>query len=244
MSDPTDYLTLPAEPDESFSNGFGSPLDFFNYVSPSAWIMEIVEELTGWDPLGEITSFLAGDWEAIAKFGEAMGNLSRFMQEFGIEIQQGMLTLDQLWDGNASDAAYMYFSNFASAVSRQQMPIFDSEHSYHQAAKGAWLFADQLGNIVQTMADTAIIAGMLMAGSTVAASTGVGAVVAIGGYAGSAIYVARLLRFVNDAAQIIQGAGLVILTAFGLTVDATSQVGRLSDVPLPAAGFSLPRATS
>jgi hypothetical protein len=39
--------------------------------------------------------WLAGDWEAIWKFGDAMGNLARFMQELGIEIQQGMLTLDQ-----------------------------------------------------------------------------------------------------------------------------------------------------
>jgi hypothetical protein len=243
MSDPTDYLTLPAAPDESMSNGFGNPLDFFNYVSPSAWLLAIVQELTGWDPLGQITSFLAGDWGAIWEFGEAMGNLARFMQEFGVEIQQGMLTLEQSWDGNASDAAYLYFSNFASAVSSQQMPIFDSEQSYHQAAKGAWQFADQLGNLVQAMADEAIIAGMLIGASTVAASTGVGAVASIGGYAGSAIFVARILRLVNQAAKIIQTAGLVISTAFGLTVDATAQVGHVSDVPLPAAGFSLPQST-
>jgi hypothetical protein len=228
MGDPTDYLTLPAAPDEGMSNGYWSPLDFFNYLSPSAWLLAIVEELTGWDPLEQITNFLTGDWQAIAEFGEAMGNLARFMQEFGIEIQQGMQTLDESWDGNASDAAFMYFTNFATAVSSQQTPIAASEQSYHQAAKGAWLFADQLGNIAQAMADEAIIAGMLIGGSTVAASTGVGAVAAIGGYAGSAIFVARLLRLVNKASQIMQTAGLVISTAFGLTADATAQVGHLS----------------
>jgi hypothetical protein len=52
-----------------------------------------------------VTEWLAGDWEALWKFGDVMGHLAQFMQEFGIEIERGVLTLDQSWDGNAGDAA-------------------------------------------------------------------------------------------------------------------------------------------
>jgi hypothetical protein len=242
MGDPTVFLVPPGEPDDSMTNGFVNPLDAFNYVSPSAWVCKLIEELTGVDPLGSITQWLAGDWEAIWKFGDAMGNLAQFMQELGIEIEQGMLTLDQSWDGNANDAAYLYFSNLAAAISSQQTPMFASQESYHRAATGAWQFANQLGNLVQAMADEAIIAGIMAGASTAAAGTGVGAVGAVAGYAGSALFVARIMDKINKASQIINTGGTALLGMFGLVVDATAQVGHLSDVPLPAASFSLPRS--
>src|SRR3954452_25604219 len=111
MGDPTVYLTPPSAPDDSMANGFMNPTDVFNYVSPTAWICTAIEEISGVDIIGKITDFLAGDWEAIWKFGDAMANMAQFMQELGIEIQQGILTLDESWDGNASDAAVMYFSH-------------------------------------------------------------------------------------------------------------------------------------
>src|SRR6266511_9265 len=242
MGDPTVYLTQPSEPDPSMANGFVNPIDFFNYVSPSAWVCKLIEEFAGTDPIGWITQWLAGDWEAIWKFGDAMGNLARFMQELGIEIQQGMLTLDQSWDGNASDAAYMYFSNLAAAISSQQTPLLDSGTSYHLAATGAWQFANQLGNLVQALADEAIIAGIMIGASTAAAGTGVGAAAAIGGYAGSALFVARILDKVKKISQIINTGGTAVLGTFGLAIDATAQVGHISNVPLPATGFSLPQS--
>jgi hypothetical protein len=36
MTEATQYLVAPGEPDESVTNGFVNPLDVFNYLSPSA----------------------------------------------------------------------------------------------------------------------------------------------------------------------------------------------------------------
>ncbi len=241
MDDPTAYLVSPAPPDDRVTNGFLNPLDAFNYVSPSAWIASAIEKLTGTDPIGWSTECLAGDWQALWKFGDAMGNLARCLQQLGMNIQQGMLTLDASWDGNASDAAYKYFSDLAAAISSQQIPLYNSEQSYHLAARGAWELAGQLGNLIQAIADEAILATVAAAAGTATAETIVGAV---GGYAITAIYVTRMLEKINQASQIINTAGTVTLGAFGGVADAAAQVGHLSDVPLPASGFALPRAGS
>lgn len=244
MGDPTVFLTPPGEPDDSITNGFLNPTNFLSYASPSAWICKIIQEITGHDPVAEATQWLAGDWSAIWKFGDAMGNLAQFMQELGIEIEQGMLTLDHSWHGNAEDAAYMYFSDLAATVSGQQTAMFNAQDSYHLAAKGAWQFANQLANLLQSIADEAVIAAMTMAASTGAATTGIGAAVGILGYAGSALLVARILDKVNQASQIINYSGMAIMGMFGLVSDAAAQTGHLSNVPLPVSGFSLPAAAS
>ena len=242
MGDPTVLLAAPGSPDASMTNGFVNPIDLFNYVSPTAWVAKLIESLSGVDPISWVTEWLGGDWEALWKFGDAMGNLAQYMQELGIEIQQGTLTLDQSWDGNASDAAYMYFSELAAAISSQQIPLLNSEESYHLAATGAWQLANQLGNLIQAVADEAIIAGISIAASTAMAGTGIGAVGAAAGYVASAALVARILDKINAISKIINTAGTAVLGGFGVVIDSAAQVGHLSDVPLPSAGFSLPRS--
>lgn len=80
-----------------------------------------------------MTDWLYGDWAAIWKFGDALNNLAECLQQLGINIQHRVLDLDPAWDGNASDAAYQYFSNLAAAVSGQQIALRDIGEKYHKA---------------------------------------------------------------------------------------------------------------
>jgi len=194
------------------TNCFANPLDLFNYLSPSAWLNEAINALTGFDVFGWMTDWLSGDWAALWKFGDAMANLSSCLQQMGINTQQGMLDLDATWDGNASDAAYMYFSDFSAAMSRQQTALFESQDRYHRAAIGAWQMSNQLGNIMQALADKALLAAASAAAGTILAETGVGAVA---GYAAAAVIVLDMLELVNQASTIINTAGTVILGLVG-----------------------------
>jgi len=239
MDDPTAFLTEPAKPDDSISNGFANPLDLFNYVSPSAWLNAAIEKLTGVDVFGWMTDWVSGDWESLWKFGDAMASLAKCMQQIGINIQTGMIQLDASWDGNASDAAYKYFSDLAAATSGQQFPIGKTQESYHKAALGAWQLSNQLGNILQALADKAILAGICAAAGTALIETGVGAVA---GYGAAALIVLDMLQLINDASVIINTAGTVILGLFGGVMDAAYQGGDLTSVPLPATAYSGPGA--
>jgi hypothetical protein len=235
VDDPTDFLKEPGEPEASVSNGFANPLDLFNYVSPSAWINAAIESLTGVDVFGWMTDWVSGDWAAMWKFGDAMANLAECVQQIGINIQQGMLELDNSWDGNASDAAFTYFSDLAAATSGQQFALRDRQEAYDKAAVGAWELSSQLGNILQALADKAILAGISAAAGTALAETGVGAVV---GYGVAALIVVDMLKLINRASTIINTAGTVILGLFGGGMDLAYQGGDLSAVPLPKVAYT------
>lgn len=239
MDNPTAFLTEPAKPDDSVSNGFANPLDLFNYVSPSAWLNSAIEKLTGVDVFGWMTDWVSGDWEALWKYGDAMADLARCMQQIGINIQAGMVQLDASWDGNASDAAYKYFSDLAAATSGQQFAIAKTQESYHKAALGAWQLSNQLGNILQALADKAILAAIAAAAGTALIETGVGAVA---GYGAAAYIVLDMMQLINDASVIINTAGTAILGLFGGVMDAAYQGGDLTAVPLPANAYSGPGA--
>lgn len=237
MGDPSTFLTAPTTPDESVSNGFVNPVDLFNYVSPSAWINSGIDKATGIDIFGYFTDAVAGEWDAIWKFGEAMGHLAGCLQELGMNIQQGMLDLDRDWDGNAAHAAYQYFSQFAAAVSGQQLDLRQIQQDYHKAALGAWQLSNQLGNILQAIADKFVIAGIAAAAGTITAETGVGAIV---GYGIAGLQVLQMLKLFNDASIKINTAGSVIAGIFGGGMDIGYKGGDLTTVPLPAAAYSTP----
>jgi hypothetical protein len=237
MTDPTTHLRAPSPPDESISNGFANPLDAFNYISPSAWINEAIEQAVGWDVFGWCTDWLSGDWEAIWKFGDAMINLADCLQEQGITIQRSAITMDESWDGNAADAAYQYFSALAAATSGQQIALHDIGESYHKAALGAWQLGNQLGNIMQALADKAIIAGISFAVGTATAETGVGAVA---GYGVAAWQAVEMMSLANRASTIINTGGTAVLGAFGAGMAVGYKGGDLSAVPLPKTPYLPP----
>ncbi|BCY09207.1 hypothetical protein [Actinoplanes sp. L3-i22] len=238
--DPTDYLVEPGEPDESISNGFVNPLDLFNAISPSAWLNEAIEGITGVDVFGWFTEWLAGDWEGVWKFGDAMTNLAGCMQQIGVDIQAGFSQVDGVWDGNASDAAYAYFSNLATKTSGQQVAIYPGGETYHKAATGAWQVSNQLGNVFQALADNAILFGLTVGASGALMGTGVGAVVGGAGMGAAALIVLDMLTLINRASTIINTAGTVILGLLGEGMSLAYQGGDLSSVPLPNAPYVSP----
>ncbi|WP_306215022.1 hypothetical protein [Actinoplanes sp. RD1] len=242
MGDPTAYLIGPAAPDESVSNGFANPVDIFNYVSPAAWINDAIETAVGFDIIGWCVEWLTGDWEAIYKFGDALISLAECLQEQGINIQQAALAMDASWDGNAADAAYQYFSSLATATSGQQIALREIGENYHKAALGAWQLSNQLGNIIQALADKAIIAGIIVAGSTATTATGVGAAVGAVGYGIAALQAVEMLSLANKASTIINTGGSVILGVFGTGMQVGYQGGSLTGVPLPSTAYAAPGA--
>jgi hypothetical protein len=238
MSDPSAYLVAPSAPDESVSNGFANPLDLFNYVSPSAWINAGIERLLHFDVFGYLTDAITGEWDAIWKFGDALGNLADCLQDLGINIQHGAIDMAGSWEGNAADAAYQYFSEFAAAVSGQQLDLRDLQENYHKAALGAWQLSNQLGNILQAIADKWIIAGIAFAAGTATAETGVGLV----GYGVAGLQAVEMLRLVNQASTKINTYGSIVAGLFGTGMDVGFKGGDLSTVELPATSYTSPGA--
>ena len=239
MGEAQQYLVEPAEPDDSITNGFLNPTDVFNYLSPSAWINDVIERVSGVDIFGYATDTLTGEWGSLWKFGDSLQNLAQSLQEIGINIQTAAIKMDTGWDGNAADSANAYFTSLASAVSGQQAALYAAAESYHKAAQGAWMLSGQIGNLLQAIVDKAIIVGIAAAAGTATIESGVGAVV---GYGVAALEAVDLLNKVNNASKIINTAGTVIMGSFGAVADFAGQGGDLSAIPLPATPYALPAA--
>jgi hypothetical protein len=238
MSEATRFLVEIGQPDDSVANRFINPIDPLNYVSPSAWVNDLIASVTGVDIFGKATDFISGEWDALWKFGDAMINLAQCMQEMGIEIQKSTFDLDGSWDGNAGDAAFTYFTALATAISGQQTALRTAGNGYHQAARGAWQLSSQLGNLLQNIADKGILLGISCLAGTATMETGIGAVA---GYGMAAYQAAQIVSLVNKASTIINTGGTVILGGFGGALDFTGRGGNLATVALPAS-YALPGA--
>ncbi len=238
MGEASYLLVLPAEPDEN-QDGFSNPLDIFNYISPSAWLNDLLSKTVGWDIFGYVSEAFTGEWEALYKFGDVMNNLAQAMQQIGVEIQAGADELDGRWDGNAGDAAYIYFTQLATATSGQQTGLYAAGNGYHDAARGAWLLAGQVGNILQAIIDEGILMGIAVGAGTATLETGIGPVI---GYSMAAYQAVQIINLANKASKIINTAGIALATAFGGGLEVAGQGGDLSAVPLPSAGYTPPGA--
>jgi len=234
VEDAARFLMEPAEPDATISQGYANPLDLINLASPSAWINALIADLTGVDVFEWCCDWISGDWAAIERFGTALRHLDECSIQLAINVQTASDTAGGHWRGHAADQAANYFNHLAVAVSAQHDDLVSAADAYHKASQGAWLLASQLGNILQALADRAIIAGITAAAGTVAAETGVGAAV---GYAVTALVVMDMLRLINSAATKIQTAGGLILGVTGLIVDVADQDGGLGAIPLPTRAY-------
>lgn len=237
--DPLQFLVDPREPDDSISNGFANPLDMFNYLSPSAWINEAIEALTGTDVLGWLTGVITGDWASLYAFGDVVLNIGAYLAQLGSNIRQGILFLSPWWNGNAADAAAVYFCSLGDCIAAVQSAMAVIGDCYHKAAVGAWILSSELGNIVQALADEAILAGACAVAGDVLAETGVGL---IGGYAAATLIVGRMLQQINRASRIVNNFGGTLEALVGLAMDAGYQdADPLTATPVPSAPYSHPQ---
>ncbi|MDI6098178.1 hypothetical protein QLQ12_06120 [Actinoplanes sp. NEAU-A12] len=233
VQDPNAFLTPPTEPDESWTNGFIDPAFLFNYVSPTSWINELINSVTGKDVLGTITESIAGDWSKIWAFGDAMTNVGRWSEQVAVNVQQEILKLDSSWDGNANDAAYNYFTNLAVEISDLRFALTEIGESYRTAAKGAWGLATQMGNMLQALCDMAIAFCLVVAGSALTTSVGVG----FAGYGVAGLMAAEMMAIASKLFLIASTASMAVFGTFGAAMDAAYQGGDLSSVKLPTSPY-------
>ena len=163
MDDPTRHLTEPQPVEPSDAGGYLNPLNVLDLASPTAWINYGIKELTGYDVLESFVKPFSGDWSAYSRYGDALKHLGPAAQDIGVNIQQELDRVDASWEGNANDAAYNYFNNLAAKTSELQHALYAAAAEYEDAARGIWLLAQQVANIIQSVIDEFVIIAAAMA---------------------------------------------------------------------------------
>lgn len=237
MIDPTNFLVEPNQPDASLTKGFANPLGILDAISVSHWVNQIIKEVAGYDLIGHVTNFFVGDWEAFYKAGDAYGNLGQSLQAIGRNVSLVASQMDGNWDGQAADAAFVYFRQLAVATVQQNIVLSQIKENYHEAARAIWLLADTVGGLIKMIIDKAIIIGVSAAAGTALIKTGVGA---FAGYGIAAWQGIELSKKINDAALKIQTGGTVIMGFFSFIKTLAEQGGDLSQFPLPDRPYTSP----
>ncbi|BEL06095.1 hypothetical protein Q0Z83_042860 [Actinoplanes sichuanensis] len=231
--DPTAYLTAPAERSESiWGQPFSNPGTVFDWFSPTHIINEFIKQACGYDPVGDAAKVFGGDWETIWQAAGAIANLADALQAIGINLTSGNLDLDAQWEGNASEAAYVYFMQLGSTLSSQHESLTDLADSYLKAAEGAYRLAESASGVIKDMGDAAIMGVIATSAGTAAIETGVGAVA---GYSYAAYQAWKIYELGAKLKLIISTAYNAINLLTGEIQAASADTGALSRYPLPAA---------
>ena len=237
-AEPVGRLTSPAErTEEILGQTFSNPGSVLDWLSPSHIINEFVKQATGYDVFGEAAKVFAGDWELVWQSAGAYRNLASAMQDIGINVSYGNVELDGSWQGNARDAAYMYFGNLSGAISSQQIALNDLAGMYEKAAEGTYRIAETVSGIMKDIMDSAMIGAVAASAGTATIETGVGFVT---GWGIAAYEAHKIAEMADNARKLIATASAIIGGVVGEIQAASASTGVLSKYPLPGGGYKHP----
>ncbi|MFJ4899709.1 hypothetical protein [Streptomyces sp. NPDC088727] len=207
-------------------------------ISPTYWVNEILDMALGFNPMDETKKYFAGDWEAYAKCGEVWGNLGKLCMDISKNVNAGNITLDRTWDGNAADAAYVYFKDIADRCDDLQSELDTLKTEYDVISQGVWAAAEAIGSLLGAIGDSAAVAAIAAAAGTMMSWTGWGAAVGYGLAAAEIVKIVELwgktTAAVNKYQLIIQAADAIIATAGGTIAT------KFADFPLPNGAYDNP----
>ena len=140
-------------------------------------IMAIVKEITGTNPVEEVSQLLAGNWEEFGRCADVWNRLSLAVEDLSYYVWRGNRHLDGTWQGNASDHCYDYHHRLAFAIKGLKAPLQTLATSYRHAAIATNVRAGLVGDGIKQLLDMAIVAGLARlspaAAAAVAAPMGV-----------------------------------------------------------------------
>ncbi|MCG5446206.1 hypothetical protein NIE79_004774 [Micromonospora sp. NIE79] len=183
-------------------------LGWMDYASPSSWINQVLDDVFGFDPIGEIQNRVSGDGEALARMAPVVDNIGRALHELAYNVQSGTTTLRPFWRGVAGDGAFQYFTTTANVVADLREPLGEISKAYLELADAVWSAGESLGGVVKGIIDAAIITSVSAVAGTATSATGIGAVV---GYGLAAAEVANMFRLWGEATRLCQHIAAAVL---------------------------------
>lgn len=164
------------------------------------------------------------------------------MNDIGLNIQWAAQGADQVWQGNAGNGATVYLMNLARRfdVDHAWPPIDTLAKQYVEASKDMMNLRDAAVGILNSIGDYAVEAAIACSVGGGAASTGVGAPVAVL----AALYAGyKIARVVDGVVELLDVIGK-LKTATSLLIaaqDGFAGPGRLTLPTLPATPIHTPR---
>jgi hypothetical protein len=132
----------------------GSVLDI---ASPSAMAVEASKLLFDFDPFATVTNWVFGDWNKYNDCSDVWGSLASFCDAVATNIRKGNQNVGLSWDGNAADAATVYFDEFSKKLGEIKETFKSLQECYARAAQLAFELAEFLKSFLVMFCDMLVI---------------------------------------------------------------------------------------
>ncbi|MFI0242360.1 hypothetical protein [Streptomyces sp. NPDC016845] len=247
IHDVTDRLKAPGGAD-GWLRGHLSELEFapankiagtlLDFGSVSALANEGIKFAFGQDIIGNVTNWVAGDWQNYAACADAWNCLGEASAALAANIRHGNAVLDLTWNGNAADAAWKQFESLAKKLEATHDAFHDLRDRYLHVAKLVFSFAETVKGGIAEICDWAIQVAVAAAASTAVAFSGVGIA---GSFVGAAYAAERVTAMVERYRELskqydrIMGA---VNLAFASTGAVCALVGDMRKFPVGGKSYN------
>ncbi|MGW8380913.1 hypothetical protein [Streptomyces sp. ODS28] len=239
VADPTAHLTTPDEPEEAI-NVFQPVDDAGEAFTPGVWLNEVYGMVFGYDPVERAQEFLAGDWKSYARCGAAWGRLGAACQDLSQNISTGNSSLDATWDGNAADAAFVYFKTIAERCDGLKSELDSLQNAYESISQAVSVSSELAATGLSQIEDSATVVAISAAAGELTSWTGWGAAV---GYGIAAVEILRMVKLWGDVTGAIGTAESVAqTTVLGITLTSKGVADTFHNFPLPGDPYNHPAA--
>lgn len=216
----------------------GTALDL---ASPSTLVNEGLKLAFDIDIFGTAANWLAGDWGSYADCSDAWRNLGDFCGDVSRNLRAGCRSLAATWQGNAADAALLYFETLAERLDQAAEAFHGLEKHYQAVAQTVFGAAEVLKGQLVMISDIALQVAITAAAAGALTATGVGA---IAGVAGGAVIAARITSMIGHWGRTVAIYEGVLNSVNGLTMSAAgliSGVGAdIKKFPTPGRSYDSP----
>jgi hypothetical protein len=234
---PLAYLTTPGTPAD-----FSDPLALFNalgdYLSPTWWINQVLNDTIGVNPMEYVNQHLVGDWRGFARCAMVWEQLSKATGAIGDNVNNGLRWLAADWHGQAGDAAVYYFDYLGKSLLSHR-DVFQVLHDkYREIARDVWLASKTLADIIKMIMDLVMVAGLAVLAGWALSWTGVGAGISWGVAAWECTQIVKLW---GEASSLISTTQTAItgFVAFLTSPDAVT-LREITPLPVPAIDYDHP----
>ncbi|MEU4212027.1 WXG100 family type VII secretion target [Streptomyces sp. NPDC026206] len=234
---PTTYLIPPAKPDE-----FADPLLPINAVcevlSPGGWLIKLAELMLPKDPVKWTQEQLAGDWATYAKCAESWQRMGQACGALARNMESGGRRIDVTWDGNAADAALLYFDALRKNLEEMQDALDAMSDEYRAVARSVSMTGQAIGGCISAIVDALLTMSISAAASAAFGWTGCAAAM---GYAIGAMEAEVILKEWERMTRLISYAQLAMNASYGVMEHVGGEVmAKLNAFPLPRASYDHP----
>ncbi|MGW1372695.1 hypothetical protein ACWD6P_00220 [Streptomyces sp. NPDC002446] len=243
VAKPTGRLVAPKVDDDKEEPEGGIVKDLLSFgdvLSPSWVISKGLEFAFDFNPVDEAKKLIAGDWAEYAQCAKAWKALGNFCEDLAENIKAGSTALDKSWNGNAADAAYIYFETLSKDIADMKDSFAALEENYEKTSEAVWNAAEACGDLLQGILDTAAIVGLTALAGASTSFTLFGPAIAAGAVAAEVIAMinmwSKLTTVISELQTAINGS-VALVTGISSSIE-----NKAIKFPLPGKAYDSPVA--